>query len=57
LSARYKRRSLPLLGLLGQIGLALAGRAGSGWQAFASGRTNLLLTLLMMKLAVWWMRN
>ncbi len=29
LSARYKRRSLPLLGLLAQVGLALAGRAGA----------------------------
>jgi transposase len=28
LSARYRRRSLPLLALLAQIGLALAGRAG-----------------------------
>src|ERR1019366_239780 len=29
LTGRYLRRSLPLLGLLGQIGLALAGRAGA----------------------------
>jgi len=29
LTARYRRRSLPLLGLLAQIGLALAGRAGA----------------------------
>jgi transposase len=29
LTGRYLRRSLPLLGLLAQIGLALAGRAGS----------------------------
>jgi transposase len=29
LSARYRRRSVPLLALLAQIGLALAGRAGS----------------------------
>ena len=29
LTARYRRRSLPLLGLLAQVGLALAGRAGA----------------------------
>jgi transposase len=29
LTARYRRRSLPLLGLLAQAGLALAGRAGA----------------------------
>jgi transposase len=29
LTARYRRRSVPLLGLLAQIGLALAGRAGA----------------------------
>ena len=29
LTGRYLRRSLPLLGLLAQIGLALAGRAGA----------------------------
>jgi transposase len=29
LTARYRRRSLPLLGLLAQTGLALAGRAGA----------------------------
>ena len=29
LTARYRRRSLPLLGMLAQIGLALAGRAGA----------------------------
>jgi transposase len=29
LTVRYRRRSLPLLGLLAQIGLALAGRAGA----------------------------
>ena len=29
LTGRYLRRSLPLLGLLAQIGLVLAGRAGA----------------------------
>lgn len=29
LTARYRRRSVPLLGLLAQIGLAVAGRAGA----------------------------
>ena len=29
LTARYRRRSLPLLALLAQVGLALAGRAGA----------------------------
>jgi transposase len=29
LTARYRRRSVPLLGLLAQVGLALAGRAGA----------------------------
>jgi hypothetical protein len=28
-----------------------------GVQAFAPGRTSLLLMLLMVRLAVWWMRN
>jgi transposase len=45
LSARYLRRSLPLLGLLGQIGLALAGRAGARLAAVlgvAVHRTTLL---------------
>jgi transposase len=32
-TGRYQRRSLPLLGLLGQVGLALAGRAGAGLAA------------------------
>jgi hypothetical protein len=31
LTGRYRRRSVPLLGLLAQIGLALAGGAGRGW--------------------------
>jgi transposase len=45
LSARYLRRSLPLRGLLGQIGLALAGRAGARLAAVlgvAVHRTTLL---------------
>jgi hypothetical protein len=45
LTGRYLRRSLPLLGLLGQIGLALAGRAGSrlaGALGIAVHRTTLL---------------
>jgi hypothetical protein len=45
LTGRYLRRSLPLLGLLGQIGLALAGRAGSRLAAalgIAVHRTTLL---------------
>jgi hypothetical protein len=31
--------------------------AARGVQAFAPGRINLLLTPLMVRLAVWWMRN
>jgi transposase len=45
LTGRYLRRSLPLLGLLGQIGLALAGRAGARLAAvlgIAVHRTTLL---------------
>jgi len=45
LSARYKRRSVPLLALLAQIGLALAGRAGARLAAvlgIAVHRTTLL---------------
>lgn len=45
LTARYRRRSLPLLGLLAQIGLALAGRAGARLAAalgVAVHRTTLL---------------
>jgi len=45
LTGRYLRRSLPLLGLLGQIGLALAGRAGARLAAVlgaAAHRTTLL---------------
>jgi transposase len=44
-SARYRRRSVPLLGLLAQIGLALAGRAGVRQAAvlgIAAHRTTLL---------------
>jgi transposase len=44
-SARYRRRSVPLLGLLAQIGLALAGRAGARLAAvlgIAVHRTTLL---------------
>jgi transposase len=45
LTGRYLRRSLPLLGLLAQVGLALAGRAGARLAAVlgaASHRTTLL---------------
>jgi transposase len=45
LTVRYRRRSLPLLGLLAQIGLALAGRAGARLAAvlgIAVHRTTLL---------------
>jgi hypothetical protein len=45
LTERYLRRSLPLLGLLGQVGLALAGRAGARLAAalgVAVRRTTLL---------------
>ncbi len=45
LTARYRRRSVPLLGLLAQIGLALAGRAGARLAAvlgIAVHRTTLL---------------
>jgi transposase len=45
LTMRYRRRSLPLLGLLAQIGLALAGRAGARLAAvlgIAVHRTTLL---------------
>ena len=45
LTARYRRRSVPLLGLLAQIGLALAGRAGARLAAVlgvAVHRTTLL---------------
>src|ERR1039457_5603178 len=45
LTGRYLRRSLPLRGLLGQIGLALAGRAGARLAAvlgIAVHRTTLL---------------
>ena len=45
LTGRYLRRSLPLLGLLAQVGLALAGRAGSRLAAVlgvAVHRTTLL---------------
>ena len=45
LTGRYLRRSLPLLGLLAQVGLALAGRAGSRLAAalgIAMHRTTLL---------------
>src|SRR5712691_7722278 len=45
LTGRYLRRSLPLLGLPGQVGLALAGRAGSRLAAalgIAVHRTTLL---------------
>lgn len=44
-SARYRRRSVPLRGLLAQIGLALAGRAGARLAAvlgIAVHRTTLL---------------
>ena len=45
LTGRYLRRSLPLLGLLAQVGLALAGRAGARLAAalgVAAHRTTLL---------------
>jgi transposase len=45
LTGRYLRRSLPLLGLLAQVGLALAGRAGARLAAVlgaAADRTTLL---------------
>jgi transposase len=45
LTGRYLRRSLPLLGLLAQVGLALAGRAGARLAATlgaAAHRTTLL---------------
>ena len=45
LTGRYLRRSLPLLGLLAQVGLALAGRAGArlaGTLGAAAHRTTLL---------------
>src|ERR1039457_935782 len=38
LTGRYLRRSLPLLGLLGQIGLALAGRGGGRLAGGPGGR-------------------
>ena len=33
LTVRYRRRSVPLLGMLAGLGLELAGRAGAGWPA------------------------
>jgi transposase len=38
LTGRYLRRSLPLLGLLAQVGLALAGRAGACRVGTTAGR-------------------
>lgn len=51
LTARYRRRSVPLLGLLAQIGLALAGRAGARMSAVL-GTTVHRTTLIRLVMAL-----